>query len=412
MMKDGLSPYFYIWKNGSPMRYYDRTYTNANVSPATASPFLHFIMQGIADLPQLQWGMLWLWIEYFSLAGTLLFVLYALPPLQRKKMLPYLLSLVVLFTYTIGWRVHLLVGQNYIFVPFLMAGCFYFMRRPVANISSILGFAIFCVSLLLIRPVIACVFVPFLFFTKKYFKWGLVSAAVLLLYALFALSNPVQKQNWSEYFASISIHLINHQSVDLSANTLYDSDDVQPTEIESFEGISLSSFDWKKIWKDISIKGECRNFHIVYKAVTGKSVSIKIQKTIAYTCFFLLLVPLLFCIVKKIDMPLEALFCLGYAVYNIYVFCMPVTQQQYNWVEILFPLLLLPVWMKKVYIIPAVFIILGIYLNIATPDFIKFRHNIGEFFIVGIMLYLVYRPLFISSQKEQKLAFNNQFCWL
>ena len=40
MMKDGLSPYFYIWKEGGPIRYYD-TYTspNSNVSAATATPF-------------------------------------------------------------------------------------------------------------------------------------------------------------------------------------------------------------------------------------------------------------------------------------------------------------------------------------------------------------------------------------
>ena len=50
IMKDGGSPYFYIWKEGDTVRYYD-TYIapNAIMSTATSTPFFHQVNSVIAE---------------------------------------------------------------------------------------------------------------------------------------------------------------------------------------------------------------------------------------------------------------------------------------------------------------------------------------------------------------------------
>src|ERR1700744_349876 len=72
MIGDGVSPYFYKWKNGDGLRYYDPQAFDVNQpSITTSTPFLHRLLIPIADWPQERILVIWLVIEYLVVAGMI-----------------------------------------------------------------------------------------------------------------------------------------------------------------------------------------------------------------------------------------------------------------------------------------------------------------------------------------------------
>ena len=69
LQKDNQSPYFYKWKNGDGIRYYDPGNFNANaVSVSTASPFFHILLYPLAEFRQYTINRIWLALQYLLLA--------------------------------------------------------------------------------------------------------------------------------------------------------------------------------------------------------------------------------------------------------------------------------------------------------------------------------------------------------
>jgi len=407
MLSDGYSPYFYIWKEGGPIRYYD-TYIppNLNVSYATSTPFFHLLMAAFADMPQYQLNIWWLIIEYLSLIGCLFFAMHLVSNGKRKREFYLAALLTVAFTYTDGWRMHVYAGQNYIFIPLLGLACIYWLRhKPIA--FYLLLFAICAVSLILLRPITALLFVPMFFYAKKYFKWGLVTCIAMIAYIILVWYNPVQKLNWSEYFKSIAVNVDNQQGLTKFENIPYN-----PLPILDFEGVSLRPIVDSNWAQPAYVAPERSNFFVFYEAITNHRISVKAMTLIASIVCLFLLSPLLYYVKRKVELSDFLLLMLGFVIYNVYDFFTPIQRLGYHWVQFLFPLLLLLTCQKKWLLMPWAVIVLGLLLNMGLFPFIKMQHNIGEGLIVLSILYFIYRSLIIVEERELRYKIDGALYWI
>ncbi|HEY8971137.1 MAG TPA: hypothetical protein VIM64_18665, partial [Puia sp.] len=109
---DGHSPYFYKWKEGDGLRYYDPdNFDTLKPSVMTSTPFMHRLLLPIADRPQAQIAEYWLALEYLLLAGMTVFAFYcARPGGQRRTVI----AIALLFLYTNAWKCQVSHGQYYL----------------------------------------------------------------------------------------------------------------------------------------------------------------------------------------------------------------------------------------------------------------------------------------------------------
>lgn len=404
IMKDGGSPYFSIWKEGDTVRYYD-TYVapNAVMSPATSTPFFHYVNGLIADLPQYQFNSIWLLLEYVALAACLLLAMLTTPAPRSRKIFYLLAGITIFFTYTVGWRIHVHTGQNYIFVPLLAMACYYAVMQKM-NWLHLLLFGVAACSLVLVRPIAVLFLLPHLFYLKSYYKWFCSAAILMLVYVGFVFSNPVQKTNWSDYFKSVQTGIALHQQLLPPVKAV----PYNPAPIRSFEGINFDTEGNEKLGGKINAGAENSNFFILYNELTGRKLSVAAMTITGLLTCIVMLVPLWLAVKKKLAFSAIQLFVVGFLIYNAYEFFTPVTRLSYHWVQFLFPLLLMAIMMRRLYIIPVTFLITGFCLNIAVLPSVKMEHSIGEFLIVSAMLYVVYRALVMNYVNENKFRLHNR----
>ena len=408
MMEDGLSPYYYIWKEGGPVRYYDtHTMPTSLVSAATATPFFHWMITPAANLLQHQLNVFWFCLCYGMLGACWLLMALATPPPRRKKLL-LLTAIAIAFTYTTGWRMHLTVGQNYIFIPVMMAGCYYCFTQKKDWLHLLL-FGLFAACLLLLRPLAAILFVPFLFYLKNYIQWFISAAVWLAAYAVFVLLSPVQQKNWQEYFSSIKVNVLLHQDIIKTPLPSYPYNEIP---ITSYEGVDFNSRG-NEYWAMQVRKGvENSNFYILYENLFGYKPNVAVQTGLGLFICLVLLAPLWWVKKKRLPAPVEMLLLLGFLLYNTYEFFSPINRGNYVFVEFIFPLLLLVLYIRQFYLIPIALLLLGFYLNIAVLPTVVMEHNIGQCLMVIAILWLVYRDLIINSfLKQKKLRLNGEILW-
>ena len=239
-------------------------------------------------------------------------------------------------------------------------------------------------------------FLPFLFYTKEYFKWGVFAAVALACYSIFAMVNPVQKANWADYFKSVKVHTANHQLLSPKQAAV----PYNPIPILNFEGISIESGRDTVRILELTKQAENSNLFIFYNELTKKKLSIFAMTVAGIIGGGLLLLPLFFLLKRKQKMPIEGLFILGFLVYNVFEFCTPVTRLSYHWVQFLFPLLLFATQAKKQQIWLWAILALGFTLEILPHTPIKMQHNLGEGLVVLALLYWVYHPFFVKRESK------------
>jgi hypothetical protein len=405
VLADGGSPYYYNWQQGDSMRYYDTpNHTDQVVSSATSTPFFHWVMGTVSNLGQSEMNLFWFMLTYIALAICCGFALLAMPPSGRNKL--YLIIVTaLLFTYTAGWRFHINVGQNYIFVPAIALGCYYCLTQK-ANFFHLFLFALLATSVVLLRPLTIVFFIPFIFYLTRYVKWVISSAVLLVIYIAFVLFSPVQKKNWEDYFSSVQIHIKLHQ------NLMPILQNQNPVFISGVEGVDINSNINRQWVQDVKQDDERSNFFIFYGKHTGKELTIKVMNYLTIVCCILILLPLAFIRFKKMDVNVEILLLLGFVMYNTCEFLFPIVRYTYNFVQFIFPVLLLVKSFKKIYILPMLLIYYGIYCNIITDFSIFMLHTKGQFMIMAAMLLVAYRPILTHYFKERKFRLFEQIYWI
>ncbi|HVW58584.1 MAG TPA: glycosyltransferase family 87 protein, partial [Puia sp.] len=202
LMHDGISPYYYKWKTGDPIRYYDPfNFSDYKVSRMTASPFFHLLMEPLAELPQWKIQYWWIAIHYLLLL-TMVYFSLALAHTRKGKITVLVFAL--LFLHTDAWKFSILSGQNYLVKPFL-AMCVYFVlvRMPKTVVWAAVAGA-FSIIFVLVRPNALIFFLPAFFLLRDFGRARLIAFFIpVLLLTGWTLADSWQRSLWKDYYVNI-----------------------------------------------------------------------------------------------------------------------------------------------------------------------------------------------------------------
>lgn len=196
LMKDGLEPYFYIWKSTEPMRYYDTGIDEGGfISVATSTPFWHWAMMPICELPQYQIALLFFVLQWACVVWCVVVARGFAKSITQKQIVALVAGLMM---FTLGFRHHFAQMQNYLFIPALLMTAIYLWQKHKGWVNLA---AIGCclAAVVLIRPTFLLLLAPLILYAG-WRKPLLSGGVVLACYALFAFANHNQRYNWQQYF--------------------------------------------------------------------------------------------------------------------------------------------------------------------------------------------------------------------
>jgi len=388
LQKDGHSPYFYKWKNGEGLRYYDpQNFDTLKVSNITASPFFHQLLYPLASLEQRTISKIWLFLEYFLLlVMTAIAVSLAGNPHQKVAVI----ITATIFLFTNAWTGQIATGQLYLIIPFLT---FVFYRCITRDTKW--GYAtaagICAAALILIRLNTVLFLLPFLLFfnrySVKYKTFFFLSALVIFI---FAFSNQQSILYWKDYRAALTEQLKSHQHL----NPALQRNDPDPG-YTNWEG-----------WDMKQVASDANQFPYFYNAEHGNifvllnhSLHIKTPVWLLASLFFLFTLPVLYFFLKKFRRPssvtLPYMAILAFCIYMASDILSPVHRFQYNATQWLFPLLLTASLYTPRHKWIYLGIIAGIILNSVNMPFMVMEQTLGEYLVFLSLLFFL-----LSHQPE------------
>jgi hypothetical protein len=382
--KDGKLPYTYQWQPADGMRYYDMEGQNqkpSGVNYITASPFFHKLLYPVCDLPQRTISKIWLWLQYLFL--TLMIVMTC--SLTQDKIIRWIIINVgILFTATEAWKLLIANGQNYLFVAFLI--CCIITGLVKNKLPGIILAAVFAAVLILTRPIAIVVFIPLLFYYKKYLLYLGVSFTLLGLYIIFVLTSSKEKALYKNYFYALHVHVKDHQEDDLenqpaiTPKTLY---------YNGVVGFYFDEIHRLSIEHPIKIYSENGNIFVLYHKLTRANMSLSLSNGLAILSILILTIS--FVIFHRSFPPKSLQIILfGFTLYMIVDFFVPIYRHQYYTIQwlplILVSFLLLPDWKNIVFVL----LITGLLLNICNFSWLPMRHTLGEFCWLAGLILLVF----------------------
>jgi hypothetical protein len=403
LQKDGMLPYHYHWRPADGLRFYnpdedawltnsrttaDRNTTDSDINKITATPFFHELLFPICDLPQRSISRIWLWTQYLMLAAMIGMTCSLTGNRSRQWLI---LNIGILFTTTEAWKYSIGAGQLYFFESYLVC-CILVALLKNRKYTMILA-GIFAVVLVLTRPFAIVLFIPFLFYFKRYLSFLVTSFAGLATYLLFAIFSPGENALYKDYFSAMKAQVRMHQA---ATGTL----PVHAAPVEYFtkvEGFDLDEVN--RIYREHPIQVYTENgnvFVLYYKIFHKKIPSETLYLTLIAT---LTLLTILFYFRKKHSPPnLSELLLFGFTLYMIVELFSPVYRRQYNTVQwfplVLLALLLLP---ERKNILFALFMA-GLGLNIFNFSWLSMRHTLGEYIWLIALLLLIFFPQKKSAQ--------------
>ncbi|HEY4061418.1 MAG TPA: hypothetical protein VGM30_05935 [Puia sp.] len=385
LIKDGHSPYFYKWKAGAPMRYYNPAgFDSLEMSVMTASPFFHHLLSPLAEMPEAPLSRVWLVLEYAMLITmSVLAFFQAGNPLQRQAVV--LVPLLFLFTY--AWVMHIGGGQNYICIPFF-AMLFFVCARQNKKIVFAFAAGTAAACLVLIRINTVLFFLPFVFvapIARQYSpRWLLTFCIPVLLLAGWTVGNKQERQLWQDYNRQISGWIKVCQEIPTAQPVYYNG---PAPRYNNWEGIDMQKAG--EVNKTMpKIYSENGNVFVLFKLLFHRNLStLTLALATLGICAFCLL---LFYLRNRPpvypDLAPTAIF--GFCLYMVSDLFSPFYRHQYYTVQWIFPLLLAASIFqprrKALYII----LLAGLGLNCIHLPFLKMQNTIGEYGILAALLML------------------------
>lgn len=386
LQKDGKMPYFYKWKPGDGVRYYDQqNFNTLKVSASTASPFFHQLLYPIADMQQRTISRLWMFLQYvllFMMTGMALI----LAATATQKVAVLVMSISFLFTET--WTTLIATGQLYLFIPFLAFACYFFLRQP-AYITAGSFAGLFAISLVLVRPNAGFLFLPFLFIVRRYsLRYKIAFFAPVILLLGYVIGNGHQRALWMEYGESISEQIKLHQNLGPTPQ----QNEKNPG-FASWEGWNRAEIRAETAKSSYVSYSENGNIFVLVRGLFGIHLSVAFLSIASFSLIFMLLL-LFYFFCRSSVFHIYNVAILGFCLYMTSDLFSPVYRHQYYTVQWFFPLLLAASGYVKKYKWIYAAIAAGIILNIANLSFIKMEHTIGEYIIFAALLLLafVYNP--------------------
>ncbi|MBS1666953.1 MAG: DUF2029 domain-containing protein [Bacteroidetes bacterium] len=394
LIKDGKSPYFYKWKTGDGMRYYDSVdFNNLKVSLViTASPFYLQCFSAMAEWPESRIAQYWLWIEYILFV---IIVSIALVTADSTKSRYLVLIIGIAFLLTEAWKVHVFVGQNYLVIPFL-AMLFYFAVEKSKGMAAAFLAGLLAISLVMIRPNTILFFLPFLFLVKRFnIKYWLFFFAPIVMILLFEFGTSKERDLWKDYRANI----VEHARITLGLPLAQQKNDPSPNYVE-WEGINQADVTKERGNNPIRIYSE----HANPTLIVDKLFHYKLSATqlLLFSVIALLALANVFyksMAVGRDKLALHELAIAGFCLYMLTDLSSPVLREQYYSMQWIFPVMLSVAYSRSYKQWPYFFIMLGLLLNCLNLGFIKMEHTIGEYLMFfGLIALVLTRKKYFSNR--------------
>jgi hypothetical protein len=199
VMLEGLDPYHFKWSGEYPDTLLDPVDNPANeVSRVTVPPSLLMLHMPFAGLSYSVQRTMWLCAQWLLLLASLL--LFSRCARSRDQALAIWIIWLFIAATPI-WRFHVERGQIYILFVFLAALSFWLSRRPW-RYAALWGGAVLGAAASM-RPTLALVLLPLLFFRKWKLAAGLAAGlAFFLLLSVLISGVPV----WKDYAGAMRHH--------------------------------------------------------------------------------------------------------------------------------------------------------------------------------------------------------------
>ena len=319
VLLEGMDPYFFQWNSTMSDRLLDpNSAPDAVVSRVTVTPpvlVLHIFMAG---LPYITQRIIWLllqWIAFLSI--TFIFVKKSGSRQKRKIIL-------VLCWFTINsyfWRLHIEIGQVYIFYIALLSLAWFFAQSSFKHNELLSGFLVgFTASL---RLPMLILLVPFLIYRKgRLFLGSLLGFIFGLLLPLTITKFSI----WQSYFTAM-LTLANIKFAEIVSGPNEGSMNSYPRIIEGMNNLALSS--------DIS-----RTHSSFLKILSRLEVNNGLFLTIGFLIITLLISVFALRLSHK-RIPINLVFLLGIVMYLTSELFLPVQRYSYNDVQWIFPVALI-----------------------------------------------------------------------
>ena len=397
MIEDGKSPYFYKWKKGDPIRYYDPTnFDSFRVAVITSSPFLHHMLVPLVNRPEVQVSKIWLAVEYLLLI-SMTALAYSLAKSAPGKMAVVLLSL--LFLLTNAWKKHTSLGQTYICIPFFALLFFFFFRKnKQLAYAPVAGAAAACLVLIRINTIFF--FIPFLFLFRQYSRsWLLAFFIPVFLLAGWTLANRQERGLWLDYGKAIADY------TDISQGHPAIQYNEPGPQFNNWEGVDMKAAAVVEKNEPDKIYSENGNFFVIVKAVTHYMIPAPVLGVAALSIICGLL--LVFCAryFRRRSVPppgLEKTAIFGFCLYMITDLFSPVYRHQYYTVQWLFPLLIAAAILSPRSSLKWPYLIIAgsLLLSCVHLGFLKMQNTIAEYLIMASLLVISLFPEPSSRQES------------
>jgi hypothetical protein len=368
IIEDGGSPYFYKWKPGDSLRYYDPQAFDIFIpSISTSTPFLHRLLIPLANLPFATIMRVWmgvLYLLYFAMAG------YALTLARATSERVAVLAVASLFLLTNAWELHTKYGQTYLLIPALAMLVFALRRWPV-----LAGLA--AAALVMVRPNAVLFLVPLLLLRD--IKWTFWAPAVVALG--WVLLSPRERGLWRDYEEMLGEQVKIHQ--DLSPAT-------RPAVIDPgyryWEGLDMDTVR-ARIGRDpVRIYSENGNVFVLYRQLVGRRMPVALLGVLGVISIVLMLLALVLVRRRYGEMELANLAIAGFCLYMISDLFSPIYRHAYYAVQWIMPLLIAASLYQRrgrgVYVL----LLVCLLLNIVHLPFVRMANTIGEYGFLGCLL--------------------------
>jgi len=385
MIRDGHSPYFYKWKEGDGLRYYDPdNFDTLKPAVMTATPFLHRMLSPFANKPEAQIAQYWLVLEYLLLAGMTVFAFYCARSGEQRIAV---MAAALLFLLTNAWKCQVSHGQYYLFIA-AFGMLFYASLRHQKSIAWALIGGLAAACMILIRPYAILFLIPLALsargFSRRWVITGLIPGVLL---AGWILTSSWEIDLWKDYTRMLQEQMKVHQELPHEIQ----HNDPDP-HYRYWEGLDMSAVDDHMKHTLSNVYSENGNVFVLYRLLLHRKLSVTALGLLCMTVIIGLTALWYFLRRSSGDWDLTRMAIFGFCLYMIADLFSPIYRHQYYTVQWIFPLLLAAVnWSpqrKRWYGV----LLIGLLLSIIHLPFVKMGNTIGEYLILLALLAISLLP--------------------
>lgn len=368
IIEDGGSPYFYKWKPGDPVRYYDpQAFDIYTPSISTSTPFLHRLLIPLADWPESKIMRIWMGVLWLLLAGMVGYAYW----LARKDAARWMVGAVaLLFLLTNAWALQAKYGQTYLLIPALAMLVFALRRWPLAA-------GLVAAALVMVRPNAVLFLLPFVF--TRGFKWGWVLPGVVMLGWL--LLSPHERGLWGDYAAMLREQVKIHQDLGPATRPA-----VADPGWRNWEGLDMDTVRARIMRDPVRIYSENGNVFVLYRELLGRRMPVALLGVLELLAIGLVVGSLLFALRRYGELEPAQLAIVGFCLYMISDLFSPIYRHQYYTVQWIMPLLVAASLYRGRNRGLYGFLLGCLFLNIIHLPFLRMGNTIGEYgFLAGLL---------------------------